>query len=215
MVGEQADRLDVDARGVVGDRRWSVRTASGRIGSGKATRRFEAVPGLLDLRAEHRSGEVWVVFPDGSCCPAESTDAGGRLSDYLGRAVSLTAEAAVSHFDDGPVSLIGTASLRALAADAGHDVDPRRFRPNLLVATDTPFVEDGWVGHLLEVGSVRLRVTMTSPRCVMVDARTAELPAEPGNLTAVGRVNRACLGVIAAVERPGRIAVGDDVRLCR
>jgi MOSC domain-containing protein YiiM len=72
-------------------------------------------------------------------------------------------------------------------------------------------VEDTWIGRQVLVGTAVLRVTATSPRCVMIDMETADLPEQHGNLTAIGRLNDVCLGVIASVESPGRISVGDTV----
>lgn len=212
MVGEEVARLEVDHRGCVGDRRWSVRTAAGKIGSGKDTRRFAAVPRLLELRASQGAGgRVVVTFPDGSTCAADADDAPERLSRFLGQPVTLAVETEVSHFDDGSVSLIGTASLDTVVAERRQAVDPARFRPNLVLATDAAFVEESWVGREVEVGTVVLRVDTASPRCVMVDMATAELPAQHGNLAAVGRVNEACLGVVASVVVPGTVTVGDVV----
>jgi hypothetical protein len=45
----------------------------------------------------------------------------------------------------------------------------------------------------------------------MIDAATADLPAQQGNLLAIGRLNGAHLGVIASVVVPGTITAGDDV----
>lgn len=211
LLGEQVPELDVDRRGCVGDRRWSVRTAAGRIGSGKDTRRFAAVPGLLELRARQDGDQVVVAFPDGSSCATDDADAADRLSGFLGQPVTLAVETDVSHFDDGPVSLIGSASVAAVASERGASVAPERFRANLLLDAGAPFVEDRWVGRELSLGTAVLRVDMTSPRCVMVDMATADLPAQHGNLTAVGRLNDACLGVVATVVTPGTITVGDVV----
>jgi uncharacterized protein YcbX len=209
LSGERREHLDLDERGCVGDRVWSVRTPDGKIGSGKNTRRFAAVPGLLEVRAEEQGGEIVLTFPGGTRCPVDSDDAAELLSRHLERPVSLARETSVSHFDDGPVSLIGSASVEALGAARGEEVDPARFRANLLLSTDEPFEEDAWVGRQVVVGSSVLRVTATSPRCVMIDMATADLPEQHGNLLAIGRLNDACLGVIAAVETPGRISVGD------
>jgi uncharacterized protein len=213
MSGELPGHLDVDLRGVVGDRMWSVRTSDGKLGSGKNTRRFTAVPGLLELRGEEHDGRVVVRFPDGTSCAVDDPEAGPPLRAFLGRPVTAVRETSISHFDDGPVSLMGSASVRAVGHERGAVVDPGRFRSNILVETAEPFVEDGWVGREVRIGTAVLRVTMTSVRCVMVDMKSADLPEQHGNLTAVGRVNNAFLGVIAAVESPGRIALGDAVEV--
>jgi uncharacterized protein YcbX len=211
MTGERVDHLDIDQRGCVGDRSWSVRTAANKIGSGKNTRRFAAVRGLLDLRAAEHDGRVAVTFPDGSTCWADDADAADRLSRYLGQPVTLAEETSVSHFDDGPISLISRESIAAVTAERGQEVDPARFRANVVLAAPAPFVEDTWVGQRLEIGTAAVTVAMTSPRCVMVDMETADLPEQHGNLTAIGRINSACLGVIATVVTPGRISLGDTL----
>ncbi len=211
LTGESVDRLALDARGVVGDRTLAVRTADGGLGSGKTTGRFTAVPGLLLVRAATAGGSVVLTLPDGSTYDA--ADADGPLSELLGQRVHVVHEDVTSHVDDGPVSLLGTASVAALAAERGADVDPVRFRPNLLLATERAFCEDDWVGRTVQIGTATLGVTMTSPRCVMVDLETADLPAQQGNLRAVGLLHDACLGVIADVLVPGTVAVGDEVVL--
>src|SRR5580765_696959 len=106
LTGERREHLDLDERGCVGDRVWSVRTPEGKIGSGKNTRRFAAVPGLLEVRAEELDGDVVLTFPDGTRRPVDSDEAAPLLSRHLGRPVTFARETTVSHFDDGPVSLI-------------------------------------------------------------------------------------------------------------
>lgn len=213
MHGQQVNLIDLDCRGCIGDRVWSVRTATGKIGSGKNSRRFDAVPGLLTLRAEERDGRVLVTLPDGSSCATDASDAGERLTRHLGQTVTLVQETEISHFDGGPVSLIGTASVDAAGRERGEHIDPARFRSNLVLDTNLPFVEEQWIGQQVHLGTAVLTVTLAIPRCVMVDAETFDLPSQRGVLTAVGRVNRARLGVVANVITPGRVAVGDIMRL--
>ena len=213
LVGETVTQLDLDERGCVGDRLWGVRTADGKIGSGKSTRRFRAVLGLLELRAARQGERVGVTFPDGSTYFTDATDAAAKLSEHIGEPLTFVREADVSHYDDGPVSLIGTASVQALADERGADVSPQRFRPNILLDTEVPMVEESWIDGRVAIGSVVLEVALRSPRCVMVDMKTADLPAQPVNLLAAGRLNDSCLGVIARVVEPGRISVGDEVRV--
>src|SRR3954469_16006455 len=76
LLGEDLDAVELDERGVVGDRMWSVRTPDGKIGSGKTTRRFQAVPGLLQLRASSDGGRGRVGLPGGGC--ASSCRTGSR-----------------------------------------------------------------------------------------------------------------------------------------
>ena len=212
MLGETLSHLDVDERGVTGDRRWSVRTPENKMGSGKSSNRFDAVVGLLDIRAAmNDQGAVVVSFPDGSDLAVDDPVAAERLSALLGRPLTFAAESDVTHFDDGPVSIIGRASVQALADARGEDVDPRRFRANLLVDTDVAFGEDAWMGRQLRVGTAVLEVILPSPRCVMINMASADLAAQPGNLAALGRLHDSCLGVIARVVTPGRIATGDEL----
>ena len=42
--GEACEALELEARGVAHDRVFAVRTASGKLGSGKSTRRFQPAP---------------------------------------------------------------------------------------------------------------------------------------------------------------------------
>lgn len=209
MLGESLDHVDVDERGIAGDRRWSVRTAEGKIGSGKSSNRFDAVVGLLDMRAALSDGTVAVTFPDGDVHAVTDPAATHRLSALLGRPLTFAEETDVMHFDDGPVSLIGLASVRALAEARGLDVDSGRFRANVALDTDTAFVEDEWMGRRVQIGTAVFEVILPSPRCVMINMSSADLAAQPGNLAALGRLHDSCLGVIARVVQPGRLTVGD------
>ena len=214
LVGEDLDRAEIVPRGLAGDRSWAVQDLDGKIGSGKSTRRFRRMDGLLDLAASYDGDTPVLTFPDGRALPAGAAATDQALSAHVGRPVSLARESDVSHFDDGPVHLVTTSSLRSIAEIAGHDVDPRRTRANLLVDWDERgFPEHGWVGRQVAVGTeVVLRVTAPMPRCVMVNLPQEDLPADPDLLRLVGEstVGR-ILGVVAEVVRPGRVAIGDAV----
>ncbi len=197
--GESPVEVDVERRGLVADRRWALREPDGRLGSGKSTRRFRAMDGLGDLHAWLDGSEPVVAFPDGSVLsPGQALD--DALTDHVGRPVRLAEEDDVAHHDDSPVHLVTDASCRAVGAD------PACFRANLVVSAGgaTGFVEDGWVGRDLTVGGVRLRVTGTTERCVMVGA---------GALRTVAARNALQLGVYADVLEPGVVRAGDDVAL--
>ncbi len=47
LAGETVSELSFNARGAVGDRRFALYDRDGKIGSGKSTRRFNRIEGLL------------------------------------------------------------------------------------------------------------------------------------------------------------------------
>lgn len=216
LTGELVRTADVDRRGLTGDRRWAVTDHDGKFGSGKSTRRFRRMDGLLALTASYDGASAPVIgFPDGRRMSGDHPTIDEALSDHVGRPVRLRPEGAVSHFDEGPLHLVTTASLHALAEFFGRSVSTARLRSNLLVDTGTAdgFVEDGWCGQTLAIGSrlvVRIREPMA--RCVMVDMPQHDLPSAAGLLDAIAQHNGACLGVVADVVRPGPIALDDPVR---
>ncbi|GAA2139670.1 MOSC domain-containing protein [Nocardioides koreensis] len=214
LVGETLAGVHVGTRGVEGDRLWSVRDLDGKLGSGKSTRRFRRMDGLLDLTAAY-DGDVPVIgFPDGTRVRGDDEAVHAALSAHVGRPVTLAREEDVSHFDDGPLHLVTTASLRHVSRAHGRVVDPRRLRPNFVLETEGEgMVEDGWVGTRIALGDeLVVEIVQPMPRCVMVDLPQAGLPTDGGLLRTVTDLNQACLGVLATVVRPGTVAIGDEAR---
>jgi len=122
-------------------------------------------------------------------------------------------------FDQASVSAIALGTIRSIAREVGHDLDVRRFRPNVLIDTTggQPFEEDHWVGKILEFGSEgmgpAISVTMQDKRCVMInlDPDTAEANAEV--MKTVIRMNDNYAGVYGTVVKTGELRVGQVVRL--
>ncbi|MDI3403529.1 MOSC domain-containing protein [Streptomyces cavernicola] len=217
MRGEDRDRLDLDAGGVVGDRLWALRHADGKLGSGKNSRRFRKAPWLIDCAAAYddTADTVSVQLPDG----ARVTPGDPRLAELCGPGAELVREEPDAqppgHQDQAPVSLVGTASLRALGRLLGGDVpaDIRRFRKNIVVDTagDEPWAEEGWIGRELRIGGALLRITERVPRCVMTTLPQPGLPADGRVLKTLADTRDLCFGVYAEVVAPGAIALGDQV----
>ncbi|MFI6512607.1 MOSC domain-containing protein [Streptosporangium sp. NPDC050855] len=215
--GELLDEVAVDARGLAGDRLYAVRDAEGKFGSGKNTRRFRRMPGLLHLRSRYPGKSVTeppeLLDPDGVPVP----DPTAYVRRYLGRNdVEVAREGTISHFDQLPLSVLTTATLDWVrAAVPGVPVDERRFRPNLLVRTPpgTPaFVEDEWFGGTARIGgALRLRFERSSERCVMTNEAQQDLPHSPLVLRAVAQAHDMRLDALATVVHPGRVRVGDTV----
>jgi hypothetical protein len=121
-------------------------------------------------------------------------------------------------FDLAVVHLLTTATidhLRALYPEGRFEV--RRFRPNIVVATDPDtqgFVENDWIGHTIAIGDeVRLRITGPCPRCVMTTLPQSDLPKDSGILRTAAQHNHANVGVYADVIAAGTTRRGDPVTL--
>ncbi|MFF0003642.1 MOSC domain-containing protein [Streptomyces tibetensis] len=219
--GERLASVDVDERGVLGDRLYAVRDAEGRFGSGKNTRRFRRMPGLLRLRSRYPEAQLLaepeLLDPHG----VPVADATAYLRRYLQRQdVEVAREGSVSHFDQLPLSVLSTATLDWMhTALAGIPVDERRFRPNLLIRTPpgTPaFVEDQWLGSTVRIGTaVGVTFVRSSERCVMVGESQQELPHSPLVLKTIARAHDMRLDALGTVAEPGTIGVGDVVTVIR
>jgi len=216
MLGEVLPAAEVGERGIVGDRLWAVRDSNGKFGSGKNTRRFRRMPGLFELRAYAAERAPIVELPDGRRFAADDPDGHRAVGEVLARTVTLTPEDDIPHHDEGPVSLITTAALRRLTEltggePDGMDIDPLRFRANLLI--DLPssgFPEENWPGNLLRVGpEVVLRPVRQLTRCTMIDMAQDRTSQRNDLLKALAEHHSPTFGVFATVEQQGRVTVGD------
>lgn len=210
MLGEERERLVLDERGVAGDRLWALRYEDGKLGSGKNSRRFRRTPGMLEYAAAYEGDGPVVTTPDGETLRPGDL----RVPELFGAGVELVRESEVSHQDAGAVSLVGTASLRALGELLGDSdpVDPRRLRKNILVGTEEPWIEEDWVGREVTFdGGLRLRVTERVERCVMTTQAQRGLPADNRILKTLTASRGMCIGVYADVVKPGTLALGAEV----
>lgn len=202
MLGERCDELQVETRGAVGDRRYAVRDAEGKLGSGKYSRRFRRLEGLFNFQAA--GDPSMLTFPDGRRLPATDPGVHAALSAALRVQVTLAEEKEVAHHDAEPLHLITTGSLARLGADE------RRFRPNLVIDSEADAA--GWVGRILRIGGTTLKAMRRTERCVMITMAQSDLGEEPGLLRRLGG-EAPLFGVYAEVLSPGRIRIGDGVVL--
>ncbi|HJN42624.1 MAG TPA: MOSC domain-containing protein [Vicinamibacterales bacterium] len=125
-------------------------------------------------------------------------------------------------FDLFPVSVMTTSTLTRLRELVpASTIDPRRFRMNVIVATEeASFLENDWVGRALGLGRGRLGVALPDPRCVMTTLAQDGLSEDTDVLRALARHNRIqvgdigqfpCAGVYAVVEATGPVQTGATV----
>ncbi len=215
MAAEPLEAADVSWHGLAGDRRWAF-IRDGMTRSGFPWLTIRELPEMGLYRPRFAEPER----PDGSATLVR-TPAGDdldvadpALAARLGPGVRVLKQHR-GVFDTMPLSLITTRTVAGLGALAGAELDALRFRPNLLVdaAGGEPFPEDAWVGAVLRVGGLRMRVDQRDQRCVMVDVDPVTTRRDPAVLRAIARERQACLGVYGSTVQPGRVAVGDPVVL--
>jgi uncharacterized protein len=147
------------------------------------------------------------------------------LSDWTGKELRLVRVAPGEGHDrgrQGAVTLLSVASLDELGRSAGvdHAVDPRRFR--MLIGIDglQSHEEDTWIGRVVDVGSAALRPAAHCGRCAVTtqDPDTGAVTLDTLRVLAgyrghVETTEPLPFGVWGEVVTPGRVRVGDPVRV--
>ena len=216
MAGEELDGAEVSWHGLAGDRRWAfIRPDLPRSGFPWLTIRER--PELARYRPRFTEPDrpdaspVLVRTP----CGGELDVADPALAAELGPGVRVIKQDR-GVFDTLPLSLLSTQTLAGLRrlAGVGAGLAPGRFRPNLLVdALDRDFPEDAWVGRVLRIGGLRMRVDKRDQRCVVVTIDPVTLDRNRAILRAIARDRGAQLGVYGSTVEPGWVAVGDKIEL--
>ena len=216
MAAEALDAVDVSWHGLAGDRRWAfVRDDQERNGFPWLTLRQRAdmrhyIPAFADPARPDASATI-VRTPSGAQLDVVDPKLAVELASDGARVMRLDRGA----FDTFPLSLITTATIAAIGDRVGMALDAQRFRPNLLVEADStqPFVEDTWVGRVLRIGALRMRVDARDGRCVVITIDPATSEREPAVLRTVARERDGKLGVYGSTVTPGRIALQDAVMI--
>src|ERR1044071_1829014 len=176
MAGVKTDSGFLGWYGLQGDRRFAFRRLNDNSGFPwlSASRLPELLlyqPLGLDENAEE---PTHVRTPEGVELAIRSAELQKSVAEKLGSAVELMK---FKHgiFDDASVSVINLATIAAIGREAGQDLDTRRFRANIVIATESTeaFVEDSWIGGRLVFGSAEtgptVSLTVHDPRCVMIN----------------------------------------------
>jgi len=214
MAGESLAHVDVSWHGLAGDRRWAfVRSDVPRSGFPWLTLRecvsmMDYHPRFTDAEQPDKSPTVvqapsGIAFDIADPALAAEIRPGGLRVIKQDRGV----------FDTFPISLVTTQSIAQIGETVGEPLDVRRFRLNILVeATDAaPFPEDDWVGRVLRVGGMRMRIDKRDGRCVIITIDPATKHRNAEILRLVARDRQGCIGVYGSTVAPGRIAVDDPV----
>ena len=211
MGGEELSTVDLDARGIVGDRWFAVTDGDGRLASGKDTRRFRRRDAVFDYAARTVDGRVRIgtVEPGGPEWAVDDPALAAELSATIGVPVTVQPERETPHQDAAGLSLVGSATLRWCAERFDDVGDPRRLRANIVVSTDDPFVEESWVGQQVDIGSATIDVTERVVRCRTIDLAQDGVVPRGRWLAGLATDRDVRVAVYAEVVSPGRIRTGD------
>jgi uncharacterized protein YcbX len=232
LQGESLDAADVRGNGLAFDRSWAIRAdATGHILTGRRR------PELLAASATVVDGQPLITLPDGQRLHGTGPDVDAALSGWLGEAVTLvvpgSGEPSIGQYyadplddtsalvewampedrfvDALPILLLTTSSLRSGAAlYQSGDWHPRRFRANVLLATeDEGWVEDAWVGRNVTAGAVTIVPRARCERCTMVTRRQPGLERDLDIYKSLLHHHDGTFGVWSTVATAGSISVGD------
>ena len=233
------DEIELLENGLEGDRRFYVVSETGRLINNKDCGPLQLVRAEYDEQAD----VLQLRMPDGTVVngPVERGDEvethfhsrlrlarlvrgpwAEALSSLVGRRVRLVepGDGAADRGRGGAATLLGTASLTALAAVLGREqVDERRFRMNFGIEGLEAHAEDGWLGRRVAVGGAVVVPQGNVGRCVVTTQSPETGRTDLGTLKALAAYRGAVqtteplpFGVHAAVAEPGRVRVGDLVQ---
>ena len=211
MQGESLESVDIDFVGLPFDRAFAF------VKDGVYTPFpwFTArdCPELLQCRpilGEGRWPTVRVDTPGGEFELA-SPEFKTRLLEWSGLSASLRTDYRGCQ-DVAYISIISTATIRALSEAGGVPTDYRRFRMNFVVDVgDEPFTENAWAGKSLSLGGASIAIHQPDRRCNMITLHPETGESTPAVLKQAGELNSACAGMYGSVLVEGRVTVGDTL----
>jgi uncharacterized protein YcbX len=222
MAGVATQSAFLGWHGLQGDRRFAFRRLNDNSGFPWLT--ASRLPELLlyqPMGLEETAEEpapTHVRTPEGVSLALGSAELQDSVSQKFGNPLELMK---LKHgiFDDASVSVINLATIAAISREVGQDLDTRRFRANIVIATDSTdaFSEDSWIGGRLVFGSDEtapvVSLTMRDLRCVMINLDPDTAEADARIMKAAVRLNQNNAGAYGTVARTGQISVGQPVSL--
>ena len=222
MAGERLEAANLGWHGLDGDRRFALRRMDDRSGMPWLT--ASRLPELLlftprcDQDGTQGDVPTHIRTPDGKEMAIFGDDLAKEVERRHGAPVQMM-QLRNGIFDDAPISVIASDTVREIGRLAGRSPDVRQFRPNVVVRLlrSVPFQEDTWLGGVLSFGegddAPAIAVTMRDVRCSMVNLDPDSASSAPEVLKTIVRVNQNNAGIYGAVTRTGRLAVGQSVFL--
>jgi uncharacterized protein YcbX len=236
------DEVELTHAGVVGDRRFWLVDANRRLVNGKghpelmrvhaewdeASRKLSLTfPDGAVVEGEVEPGEPFAAELYRTPHPSRTVPGPWQdaLSEFAGEPLTLlwSESGAQDRGNDrgGWASLISRASLEGMRAKAGvaEPVDGRRFRMLFEIDGVEAHEEDSWLGYRVAIGDAEILPAGDVGRCVVTtcDPDTGVSDFDTLKLLAgyrrEGVTEPLPFGVYCDVALPGRVRVGDPVRV--
>ncbi|WP_072950423.1 MOSC domain-containing protein [Rhodococcus koreensis] len=120
-----------------------------------------------------------------------------------------------SYLDSSSCHIVNLASVRDLSERAGVEIDPLRFRANLYIDTDDPWVEFEWIGGELTIGDdVGVGPFKRAARCAATEVNRVSAVKDIPIPRLIKRFyGHTDFGIYAAITKGGRIQPGMPVAL--
>ncbi|MBV9388407.1 MAG: MOSC domain-containing protein [Chroococcidiopsidaceae cyanobacterium CP_BM_ER_R8_30] len=130
-------------------------------------------------------------------------------------ALRLVGESGKTRYPDRNVvhiSLISAATINQLSEIAGHLIDVRRFRPNIVLEGISAWEEFSWVEQEFELGQARIAITAPINRCLNIDVNPDTGERDIPLLSLLQKhFQHKQTGVLAKVITTGPVALGDTL----
>jgi uncharacterized protein YcbX len=220
MRGERLPAVELRWTGIAGDRQFGFVRLRDRSRFPWLTGRN--VPRLVLYEPRYADGNdprnspLNVLTPDGQDYDIWDPGLTAQIAEIADEPVQLL-RLGRGALDQHPVSVISTATLHRLSTKFGSEVNPRRFRMNIVIEVDPEMDDSDWVGASLVFGRTGqgpiIRIDEPDTRCVMItiDPETAERDPKVAELVRENFANQ--IGHYGAPITLGRIAVGEPIYL--
>lgn len=137
-----------------------------------------------------------------------------HLSQAMGTPATVVPEGEVPRQDAAQVAVVETATIAWCARAWGVDLDVRRLRPNWVIRTDEPFIEEAWLDRHVAIGqAVVLRVVRRVSRCRTVDVAQDGVYPRRRLVPRLTQERDGLVAVYADVVAAGTVTVGDRVEV--
>lgn len=117
-------------------------------------------------------------------------------------------------YPDTPISIINVASVNEISATLSADLEPRRFRGNLVISGIPAWQEFSWMGKRIRIGEAELEIHRPIDRCptpgVNPDTGERDVEVTKGIQEHFGHV---FCGMYANVVKAGQIDEGSTIEV--